>query len=55
MDPSLNDQVLQMELDRVSLEARAFEGAYKKMKGEKERLVHELNDAKKQIGYEFDG
>ena len=49
--PSSNDQVLQRELDRISVEARAFEGAYKKMKAERDRLVHELEDAHKQIRY----
>ena len=30
-------------------EARAFEGAYKKMKAERDRLLNELEDARKQI------
>lgn len=50
MDPSSsNDHVLQRELERVSVEARAFEGAYKKMKAERDRLLSELEDADKQI------
>ena len=50
MEPSSsNDQVLQRELDRISVEARAFELAYKRMKAERDRLVHELEDAHKQI------
>lgn len=53
MEPpsSANDQALQRELDRISVEARAFEGAYKKMKIERDRLVRELEDAHKQIRY----
>ena len=53
MEPpsSANDQALQRELDRISVEARAFEGAYKKMKTERDRLVRELEDAHKQIRY----
>lgn len=46
-----HEQSLQVELDRVSLEARAFEGAYKKMKAEKDKLLSELQDANKEIRY----
>ena len=50
MDPSSpNDHVLQRELERVSVEARAFEGAFQKMKADRDRLLNELEDASKQI------
>lgn len=49
--PLSNEQVLQRELDRVSVEARAFEGAYKKIKAENDQLRNELQDASKQIRY----
>ena len=49
--PSSNELVLQRELDRVSVEARAFEGAYKKIKAERDKLIDELEDANKQIRY----
>lgn len=49
--PLSNEQVLQMELDRVSVEARAFEGAYKKTKTERDKLLDELQDANKHIRY----
>lgn len=48
--PSSNDQVLQREPDRINVEARAFEAAYKKMKAERDRLAHDLELAYKQIG-----
>ena len=47
--PASSDQVLQRELDRISVEARAFEGAYKKMKAERDRIFRDLEDANKQI------
>ena len=46
-----HEQALQTELDRISVEARAFEGAYKKMKAERDKLLNELQDANKQIRY----
>ena len=49
--PLSREQSLQVELDRVSVEARAFEGAYKKMKAERDKLLNELQDANKEIRY----
>ena len=38
-----------MEPSSTNVEARAFEGAYKKVKAERDELLHKLEEANKQI------